>query len=276
MYSALATLIDRLDKPSLSQSDVIAWGAPVPSFGDLASSKVATLGLNPSNREFVDDSGNELIGSFRRFHTLNSLGLQSWADADSRHLQLIVDSCRLYFEGNPYDRWFKRLDQIILGANASYYSRFATACHLDLIPYATARKWMELKPAQRTTLLTLSADTLALLLRDSEIRVLILNGKSVVECFQTMTGVSLDCRPMKEWNLPRQGGSVRGFAYQGTIHGISGIPLRNPLKVLGYNHNIQSSFGVTTKVIHAIRDWIASVTSEEPDETERPSTRRHY
>lgn len=28
--------------------------------------------------------------------------------------------------------------------------------------------------------------------------------------------------------------------------------------VLGYSHNIQSSFGVTTEVIGAIRDWVAA------------------
>jgi hypothetical protein len=274
MFTALATLIDRLDTPSTSRTDVISWGAPVPSFGDLFTATVATLGLNPSNREFVDEDGNELSGTVRRFHTLNSLGLESWADADSRHLQLIIDSCRLYFDGNPYDRWFKRLDQIVLGANASYYSRFAGACHLDLIPYATSRKWTELAPLQKSELLSLAADTLALLLRDSEVRILILNGRSVVDHFQVMTGVHLDCKPMREWSLPRQGTDVQGFSYTGTIVSLSNIQLRNPIKVLGYNHNIQSSFGVTTKVIHSIRDWIASVTSEGLNETERSSASR--
>src|SRR5450631_1887577 len=105
MHSALTTLIDRLDRPEMFGTDVIHWGAPVPSFGDLSRAWVATLGLNPSNREFVDDRGDELQGFYRRFHTLNSLGLRSWADADSRHLHLIMDSCRNYFLGNPYDRW---------------------------------------------------------------------------------------------------------------------------------------------------------------------------
>jgi hypothetical protein len=37
---------------------------------------------------------------------------------------------------------------------------------------------------------------------------------------------------------------------------LSGISLGSPLRVLGFNHNLQSSFGVTNKVIHAIRNWI--------------------
>ena len=73
MYSALTTLLDRLDSADTQRAAVIRWGSPVPSFGDLTKSDVATLGLNPSNKEFVDNSGNELSGSERRFHTLKSL-----------------------------------------------------------------------------------------------------------------------------------------------------------------------------------------------------------
>ena len=71
--------------------------------------QVATVGINPSNLEFMDEAGNELQGAARRFHTLTSLGLQSWGEADSRHLETIAHSCSAYFDRNPYDRWFKRL-----------------------------------------------------------------------------------------------------------------------------------------------------------------------
>src|SRR6266446_9734653 len=176
MDTMLSTLVKCLDHAALPGTGVIPWSCPVPSFGDLSSSKVATLGLNPSNREFVDSSGKELDGPFRRFHTLKSLGLARWADANARHLQLIVDSCRAYFRRNPYDGWFKRLDYLISGTNASYYATSAKACHLDLIPYATACKWTALSRDQRTSLLAAADDTLGLLLRDSPVRVLILNG----------------------------------------------------------------------------------------------------
>src|SRR5205809_4127565 len=132
MLTALTTLLDRLDSPAVSGTDVITWGCPVPSFGDLSNSEVATVGLNPSNREFVDESGGELEGSLRRFHTLNSLGISSWSHADARHLRLILESCRMYFFDNPYDRWFKRLDHVVSGTKASFYSPSCGACHLDL------------------------------------------------------------------------------------------------------------------------------------------------
>jgi hypothetical protein len=263
MYSTLTTLIDRLDSSAVSGTDVIRWGSPVPSFGDLSNAAVATLGLNPSNREFVDESGDELEGVSRRFHTLRSLGLSSWEEVDARHLHMIIESCRSYFQGNPYDTWFKKLDQVISGTNASYYSSTSCACHLDLIPYATSRKWTELSPQQRSSLLGSAGDTLGLLLRDSPVRILILNGRSVVEQFQDIAGVCLETEVMPTWSLPRQARpDVRGVSYRGVIDTLSGIALGRDVLVLGFNHNIQSSFGVTTEVIRAIRSWITQSVEE--------------
>jgi hypothetical protein len=263
MHTALTTLIDRLDSPAVSGTDVIRWGCPVPSFGDLSTAFIATVGLNPSNREFVDERGNELNGPFRRFHTLNSLGLESWSDVDARHLRLILDSCQTYFFGNPYDTWFKRLDRVVSGTKASFYGASCGACHLDLIPYATKRKWTELTVRQRSSLLAVAADTLALILRDSPVKVVILNGRSVVEHFQDIAGIRLQREQMPAWSLPRSPKpDVTGFAYWGLVNTLSGIRLPREILVLGYNHNLQSSFGVTTEVIQAICTWIAQAMND--------------
>jgi hypothetical protein len=265
LQAALTTLIDRLDNSRLSDAEVIRWGCPVPSFGDLSTARVATLGINPSNREFMGEDGAELTGESRRFHTLGSLGLRSWADVDVRYLRPILDSCSEYFSGNPYDVWFRKLDQVVSGANASFYGGMDGACHLDLIPYATARKWTELSSRQRSLLLTIAGDTLGMLLQNSPVRVLILNGRSVVQNFEEIAGARLDRRRMPGWALPRgPKPDVAGFAYQGTVHSLAGIVLQHELLVLGYNHNLQSSFGVTNEVVNAIRAWVSSAVSEVP------------
>jgi hypothetical protein len=259
MYSTLTTLIDLLDTKGLAEANVIEWSSPVLSFGDLSQSRVATIGLNPSNREFVDVTGNELEGNLRRFHTLRSLGLKSWSEADSRHLDLIMESCNRYFNGNPYDRWFKKLDQLIFGTQTSYYNTIcgAGACHLDLIPYATTCKWAQLTSQQCNLLLSLAGNTLGRLLRDSSVQLVILNGQTVVEQFQRIAGVSLKSEMRMSWALPRQTAQdVVGVAYRGEIESLSDIILERKILVLGYNHNLQSSFGVTKEVTCAIRDWI--------------------
>lgn len=233
------------------------------SFGDLAAARVATLGLNPSNREFVDGDGNELDGASRRFHTLKSLGLATWSDARPRDLSLIAESCRAYFATNPYDTWFRRLDKVIAGLKVSYYSTLFGACHLDLVPYATAAKWTELTRQQRQLLLTMAGDTLGPLLRDSPIRVLILNGSSVVEHFERAAAMELERTVMPEWTLRREAGQgVVGTAYSGVVRSVGGASLGRDVLVLGFNHNIQSSFGVTTHVTEAIREWIAETAGE--------------
>lgn len=155
-----------------ASSNVIHWGSPVPFFGDLKTSKIATLGINPSNREFVDNDGNELDGEQRRFHTLKSLGINKWSDIKKHHINLISDSYRKYFYKNPYDRWFRELDDILLGVGASYYCDAVSACHLDLVPYATENKWSGLTNKQRRNLMDLSKDNLGQLLKNSPVRLL--------------------------------------------------------------------------------------------------------
>ena len=259
MHDTLSSLIERLDNKALSKAKVIPWSSPIPSFGDLSCSTIATLGLNPSNREFVDISGKELDGNFRRFHTLKSLGLRKWSDAKTTHRKMILESCSRYFHQNPYDGWFKGLDKIISGTKASYYGTSIKACHLDLIPYATACKWTELTSQQRTLLLDLTGDTLGLLLKDSPVRLLILNGQTVIDNLQRISGVNLEKDTNPDWMLPRKTGrGVKGFSYRGSISEVAGIRLNRKIHILGFNHNIQSSFGVTTQVKVAIRNWVAA------------------
>jgi len=262
MDSMVSDLLRRLGDESLDGTGIIPWSSPVLSFGDLSASSVATLGLNPSNREFVDGEGRELEGPHRRFHTLTSLGLNRWADAGARHRGLIAESCRAYFARNPYDTWFKRLDYLLAELRVSYYSAMFSACHLDLVPYATADKWTALSRQQRLKLLERSGDTLGLLLRDSPVRVLILNGSSVVEHFSRVADVELESNRMSDWTLRRNGeDGVTGTAYIGIVRSVGGVRLRREVQVLGFNHNIQSSFGVTRQVTSSIRTWIAEMAT---------------
>lgn len=257
MINEVVDLVERLKDSDLTELDIITWGSPVPSFGNLHNSRIATLGLNPSNKEFLDNHGSELSGIERRFHTLNSLGISDWDEATVDHYQSILELCNEYFLRNPYDAWFKRLDYLISGTAFSYYFPSNEACHLDLIPFATSTKWGELSNWQRTTLLHRYSDLLGTLLKNSSIKVLILNGKSVIENFLKISDTVIQIERMKDWDLPRKESEyVPGYAYRGHANTIGGVILENELCVLGFNHNIQSSFGVTSAVQSSIRNWI--------------------
>jgi hypothetical protein len=263
MNATLSALVRRLGDELLADMSVIPWSCPVPSFGDIARAKVATIGLNPSNREFVDRFGKELDGTARRFETLTSLGLDHWSDASPDHVDRIWEACRNYFSRNPYDIWFRQLDDLIAGTNASYYGEFEHACHLDLIPYATACKWTDLSIPKRSALLRLAGDTLGILLRESSVRLLILNGQGVVVNFQRAAGIELQSVAMCDWALRRDSKPcVSGIAYKGTVSELMGMKLDRELLVLGFNHNIQSSFGVTREVRTSIGRWIGRSHAE--------------
>ena len=244
-----------------SKAEVIPWACPVPVFGNIDDSRVATLGLNPSNREFVDITGRELSGSDRRFHTLTSLNIETWDQAKASDIRKISKACQEYFSNNPYDAWFRELDSLINSLHASYYGNSAIdACHLDLIPYATYRKWTDLRESQRKLLLNASDEGFGRILKESKISLLILNGISVVRYFESVSDTKFKCKEMREWGLPRKNAEcVPGISYMGYVTRIGKTNLERRIFVIGFNHNIQSSFGVTKHVKSEIRKWIGGM-----------------
>lgn len=255
MKRLVAAMLERLD--SLEHEEVIPWASPVPCFGNLERAVVATLGINPSNREFVDEDGKELTKNDRRFHTLKSLGLRKWTQAGPRELDQIVESCDEYFFRNPYGSWFNRLNPIVGATGHSYYDRMFPACHIDLLPFATDAKWGTLTSTKRRKILRDNSDLLRQLIQESSLDLIILNGQSVVTEFTAVTGASLEAKEMPSWSLPRsKGADVVGIAYCGVCEDIDGQALSRPLKIVGFNHNIQSSFGVTSDVVRNISKWV--------------------
>jgi hypothetical protein len=259
VIATATTSVYRLARGDVDVQPAMTWTCPVPYFGSLRHSSLATLGINPSNREFVDVTGEELDGDTRRFPTLRSLGLRTWADASSLDVTAIVSACDQYFSGNPYHRWFNTLDAVVRTAGVSYYSAENPAAHLDLVPYATHVKWGALRPDQRRALLHSGQDLLASLLRESTVEVLVLNGASVVRQFEEVAGVVLTRQHNPAWDLPRRGSErVRGVAYTGSVDHVGAVDLGRSITVAGFNHNLQSSFGVTKRAMEAIAGWVAT------------------
>jgi hypothetical protein len=264
MEALLFRLTRRLVDSSALDSNAMPRACPKPSFGDVTQSRIATLGFSPSNREF-EDKGIELDGQKRRFPTLGSLGIDEWSAARPEDLEKIWTSCRDYFlpSGNPYNLWFKPLDQLLSYTGASYYEPRGDACHLDLVPYATKCKWAKLDSNSRSSLLRSTGTVLGELLRDSPVQILVLNGRSVVKGFERMAGISLQCEVMDHWRLRQRGRSLEaGRAFTGVVNALCGIPLGRELVVIGFSHNIQAMRGVNvTDVKKSIGHWIGGQIS---------------
>jgi hypothetical protein len=179
-----AAVAERIRRPVPSGLSVLVGSLPVVSFGDPNRAAAATLSLNPSWREFESRGGVWLYGSDRRLASLTSLGVDDARDLDDDQVATVVAECNAYFRGpNWYRGWFHWLESILRGSEAGSYFD-GSACHLDLVQWATKPAQGELPAEVWNRLVDQDRDFLRWQLANSNVRVLLLNGASVVRWFQ--------------------------------------------------------------------------------------------
>ena len=169
--------------------DVVRGSTPVVSFGDFTKAKVATLGINPSSKEFMDTSAsgttNELLPEGKkRLADYESLGLMSTDPYDDDTAEYVLgpdgakeiwEKCRDYFKGpNAYWSWFNDLEKVVNFTGKSY--KDDTACHLDLSPWATDPVFSGLSKDQQQKLLLGESDFLSWQISKSNIELVIFNS----------------------------------------------------------------------------------------------------
>src|SRR4051812_49421682 len=104
-------LLERARRRPPGGCGVLPGSTAVVSFGNPVRATVASLGINPSDREFVGSAGQLLSGSRRRLATLESLCVASHDEIGVHQAAAIVDDCASYFHRRPYLRWFDPLDR---------------------------------------------------------------------------------------------------------------------------------------------------------------------
>lgn len=267
MHSIMTRLVNELE--SNTEVEVVRWASPVPFFGRITEATVATVGINPSIREFVAPDGSELMGEDRRLPTLASLALGDWARADGGDIRAMTEACLSYFERNPYRLWFDVLDRLLHLSGCSYYGK-QPAAHLDLFAHATGTRWASLPQTLRKRLVARGRTALAEVIRDSPIEILVLNGRSVVNEFSAAAQFELSATSVPAWTLPRKTGpGVAGISYSGTITSMAGIAFDREVQIIGFNHNLQSSFGVTNSVVQRIAQAVGEVVGDARARTAR-------
>jgi hypothetical protein len=222
----------------------VPGSTPVISFGDARKSTVATLGWNPSKLEFLDGRGRELVGKDRRLETRTSIRETDLLSASTQSISRVVHACNSYFQRNPY-RWFNALEKVLKYSGASYYD--GTACHLDLVQWATDPVWGKLSQTHQSALLRADVPFLNQQLSQGNITALLLNGKGIVSAYQDLLQGRLMELHIQEHPRLRlfSGRDARGFT------------------VVGWNINLQSSFGVSNYEIEAIGSAVHNVLATE-------------
>lgn len=222
---------ERIRRPPPEGCHIIPQSTPVIAFGNARVSRAATLGLNPSKIEFEDETGHLLNGTTRRLSTHLSLGINDLQSASQVIVERVLTECDNYFHNNPYRRWFDRLLPVLRACGASYYD--GTACHLDLIQWATNPTWSSLPPEVRSKLISEDFDFLRRQLSAGNIETLLVNGKSVWEALKLNLGRELSWAKF---------GTIEGLTHQPCD--LFGAVAFGRIHVIAWSTNRQSSFGV--------------------------------
>lgn len=104
--------------------------------------RVVTVGLNPSDKEFREEDGEEFTSELRfpEFNPNNEATLEH--------------AFNCYYDRNPYS-WFMAFEHILNGMNVSYYhGKDSVALHTDICsPWATVPTWSKLKSKEKKELI---------------------------------------------------------------------------------------------------------------------------
>lgn len=172
-------LYARLRQPPSPSS--VPWSLPVLFFGDLLNAGVATVGLNPSDQEYLGRGGVELDGAARRFETLTSLDATDRSSLTDEQCDRAIQRMRTYYQlGKPIYNWFRSLDRVTRAMGYRYEA--GEVAHLDLAQEATNPTWSKLAQTSPTEFETLRSADLPFLRWQFEafpLHTVICNGRTV-------------------------------------------------------------------------------------------------
>lgn len=201
---------------------------PVLFFGDLFNAHVATVGLNPSDQEYLDRRGIELDGAARRFETLTSLGASDRSVLTDMQCDRAIQMMQMYYRpGKPIYTWFRSLNRVASAMGFNYEN--GGAAHLDLAQEATYPTWSGLSKASPAEFEALRRTDLPFLrwqLETFPLDVVICNGRTVLEEVFRLVGGQIT----KEGTLKRITWCVGTATIDSRRIGLAGwnIPLARP------------------------------------------------
>jgi hypothetical protein len=237
--------IENRIKQNPYNSKILQMSTPVICFGNIFNSHVATLGLNPSNKEFVDDNNVFLSGMKLRFQDCFSLSQNDLTRLNLNQTELVLRYCLEYFNNpNPYGGWFDYLERHVLSKlDISYYN--GTCCHLDLVQWATTEKWGKVLWDDRSILLDRDFPFFLQQLDYNNIELLLINGSGVWGILNKKGNIKDEMEEII--NLEDETCKLKKFLLN------TG---KKKIQCMAWSKNLQSSFGLTNSMRAEIGNWI--------------------
>lgn len=239
MASVPDYVVERIRRPPPLGCQVVLGSTPVICFGDPNVARAATIGSNPGRSAFL--KANALVSDF--FETLPSLGVSDLTNAPTGVATRIYERCLRYFALPHHRRWFGRQKAITEVFGASYAD--GSACHLDLVQWATYENWTQLPNGAQRELLKTDAEFLARQLEHTQsVEVLVLNGDAVLSDFIARL------KPSGSWlREALEDNRVRVMFWSGRLE-IGG----RMLAVVGWNKNLQQTRRMTSRLRRQVLD----------------------
>ena len=241
-------VIQRARAPIPTGLGITPQTTPVVAFGRPQGARVATLGINPSDKEFNKSNGSLRPLDRKRLVDRETLNIDDQTELSLEEAEKVVEGCYSYFENRDkvYKKWFGPMETYaVRPSGASYFD--GTACHLDLVQWATSPVWRDLEPNRvQRVLLDSDLEFLRFQLTTYKIPFLLLNGRAVLNQFMKLRITSLE----EDKNVARKEGARGCQFFVGTFAGT---------KVLGWTNNIPSQTPQPNR--ETISDWIAAHTS---------------
>ena len=240
-------LLQRIMKAPPIQEYITPGSTPVVAFGNPMTAKVATVGINPSSREFLDAKGNLLAEDNRRLADYQSLGIKSHTDITPDIAKRVLEESNSYFtRDESVYQWFEPLQKYVLDpAGVSF--RDSSAAHLDLVQWSTAPVWGAIKDSKaRDLLIQDDIRFLGEMLQAGSYRTLFMNGSTVVRTLEKFGLVEIE---QDGWT-PLGKGIKKSALWKGRVLGSN-------TTCLGWSLNLQH-YQTTEENKRQLSKWIAS------------------
>jgi len=223
-------IIERIKRKIEPEMCILPQSTPVIYFGNYDTAKACTVSLNPSDKEFVDNSGILLDNKSReRLYSRKKLNKSDNDELTDDEAKTVLKYCINYFSIRPYIRWFNPFDKFInYYGGYSYYD--GSCVHLDLVQWATDKKWSNIPENIINKHIESDLPVLRYLL-NKNFEIMFLNGKTVINNISECLNIKLN---KKRMTYEVNGKNKKLDIYHGSYKNI---------EVLGWNLDLQHSFG---------------------------------
>lgn len=183
-------IIERIKRKIEPEMYILPQSTPVIYFGNYDTARACTISLNPSNKEFVDNSDILLDNKNReRLCSRKKLEKSDNDELTDDEAKKVLKYCTDYFSINPLKAWFDPFNYFIERyGNYSYYK--GTCVHLDLVQWATYKKWSDISEDIKQKHLINDLPILKYLL-NKDFEIMFLNGTTVVNNVSKCLNISL-------------------------------------------------------------------------------------